>query len=285
MSFCSVTIISTKRRHTFSMKFTTLLRSASLGSCSRGGSSLGGRRFRLDRAGKRQIARDELFLERGALALKTRDLCLQRRALVRHRLTRPPYRSLGTHRYLAGTPVKPHISVIDAVEGVAGVGPLGRRALRPSRRPGEGQSGDREQSHADHEVPPASPSIAMVLRRSPRHAPPYEPKRSVGGRLPSPGRRSNRNMRLRAERRRRVPARAWNRPKRACRCFADGVDFILILSRLTASAPILDSYGPSQYGPRGLGAAEVLRSCLNRRGCRKHGRRRTRKRRSRTTSA
>jgi ATP synthase protein I len=29
---------------------------------------------------------------------------------------------------------------------------------------------------------------------------------------------------------------------------------------LTASAPILDSYGPSQYGPRGLGAAEVSRS-------------------------
>src|SRR6478735_9207802 len=32
--------------------------------------------------------------------------------------------------------------------------------------------------------------------------------------------------------------------------------------------PILDSYGPSQYGPRGLGAAEVSRSCLDRRGCR-----------------
>src|SRR5262249_32916985 len=37
--------------------------------------------------------------------------------------------------------------------------------------------------------------------------------------------------------------------------------------------PILDLDRPSQYGPRGLGAAEPSRCC----GCRKHGRRRARK--------
>jgi len=45
-------------------------------------------------------------------------------------------------------------------------------------------------------------------------------------------------------------------------------EFCIYSQQLTASAPILDSYGPSQYGPRGLGAAEVSRSCLDRRGCR-----------------
>src|SRR6185503_1606795 len=54
---------------------------------------LGGGRFRPDSAGKRQIARDELFLERDALALQTRDFGLQRRARVRFGLTSPPYRT------------------------------------------------------------------------------------------------------------------------------------------------------------------------------------------------
>src|SRR6188768_2581363 len=43
----------------------------------------GSRSFRLDSTGKRQIARDELFLKCGALALKTRDFRLQRRPLIR----------------------------------------------------------------------------------------------------------------------------------------------------------------------------------------------------------
>src|SRR5262249_5561445 len=40
MSFCNVVIMSTRRRQTFSMKVMTLLRSASLGNCSRGSSGL-----------------------------------------------------------------------------------------------------------------------------------------------------------------------------------------------------------------------------------------------------
>jgi ATP synthase protein I len=60
--------------------------------------------------------------------------------------------------------------------------------------------------------------------------------------------------------------------------------FVLIHMGLPQRLGFLTRCGPSQYGPRGLGAAEVSRSCLNRRGCAKHGRRRTRKRRSQTTS-
>src|SRR5262249_2109774 len=40
LSFCSVVIISTRRRQIFSMKFMTLLRSASSGNCRRGSSGL-----------------------------------------------------------------------------------------------------------------------------------------------------------------------------------------------------------------------------------------------------
>src|SRR5215831_16752949 len=101
-------------------------------------------RLRLDGARQRQIARKQLFLDRCVFALKPRDLGLERRALVRHRLAGPSDWAPRAERYLAGTAVKPQIPVIDAVEGVAAVVALRHRALRPSRRPREHKSGDHE---------------------------------------------------------------------------------------------------------------------------------------------
>src|SRR5215470_3829707 len=102
------------------------------------------RRLWLDGARQRQIARQQLFLDRCVFALKARDLGFERRALVRHRLAGPSDRAPRADRYLAGTAVKPQIPVIDAVEGVAAVVALRRRALRPSRRPCERKSGDHQ---------------------------------------------------------------------------------------------------------------------------------------------
>src|SRR5215469_9907318 len=105
---------------------------------------LGRRRLRLDGARQRQVARKQLFLDRYVFALKARDLALERRALVRHHLAGPSSWAPRADRYLAGTAVKPKIPAIDAVEGVAAVVALRRRALRPSRRPRERKSGDHE---------------------------------------------------------------------------------------------------------------------------------------------
>src|SRR5262249_35431915 len=102
------------------------------------------RRLRLDGARQRQIARKQLFLDRCVFALKPRDLGFERRALVRHGLARPSDRAPRTDRDLAGTAVKPKIAVIDAVEGVAAVVALRRRALRPRRRPCKHKTGDHE---------------------------------------------------------------------------------------------------------------------------------------------
>src|SRR5215831_18011648 len=105
---------------------------------------LGRRRLRLDGARQRQVAGKQLFLDRYVFALKARDLGLERRAFVRHRLAGPSHRVPRADRYLAGAAVKPQIAIIDAIEGVAAVVALRRRALRPSRRHCKRKSSDHE---------------------------------------------------------------------------------------------------------------------------------------------
>src|SRR5215470_9033681 len=105
---------------------------------------LGRRRLRLDGAGQRQVARKQLFLDRYVFALKARDLGLERRALVRHRLAGPSHRVPCADRYLAGAAVKPQIAIIDTIEGVAAIVALRRRALRPGRRHCKRKSSDHE---------------------------------------------------------------------------------------------------------------------------------------------
>src|SRR5215831_6550343 len=105
---------------------------------------LGRRRLGLDGARQRQIARKQLFLDRCVFALKARDLGFERRTLVWHRLAGPSDRAPRADRDLAGAAVKPQIAILDAVEGVAAVVALRRRALRPSRRHCKRKSSDHE---------------------------------------------------------------------------------------------------------------------------------------------
>src|SRR5262249_21305962 len=108
------------------------------------------RLIRLHRAGQRQIVRDQLLLERDVLALQPRDLGLQRRALVGHRLAGPSDRPSAADRDLAGAPVETQIAIVGTVEGVAVVLVLRRTALREGRQRREHQSGNDDQGRADH---------------------------------------------------------------------------------------------------------------------------------------
>src|SRR5919204_606420 len=116
---------------------------------------IGSRRIRLDGARQRQIACDQLFLDRCVFGLEARNLGLERGALVRHGLACPSRRPLRADRHLAGATVKPQIPLIDAVECVSLIVALGRGGLPPSQaRYRETQSRDDECTRADHAVAP-----------------------------------------------------------------------------------------------------------------------------------
>src|SRR5215510_1956392 len=186
-------------------------------------------RLRLDRSRQRQIACHELLLERDVLALQTCNLSFERRALVRHRLAGPADLAAGAHRHLAGAAIKAQVAVIGSVEGIAGIVALSRRTLRESRHAGDYHCGYDDQGHTDHALSLltwpfiCARSAAAQWRQAPA-APPREPAKK-GGCAPIPN-----------------PV------------------ILISFQYLTARAPILDSNRPSQYGPRGFGAAELPRS-------------------------
>src|SRR5712691_1095483 len=220
---------------------------------------LGGRQLRLDRTRQRQITGDQLLLEHDVLALQPRDLGLERRALVRCGLAGPSNRPAGADRDLAGPPVETQIAVVGAVEGVATVIALGRRALRrgslrPGRRQGERETGCNENDRADHAI---SPCIAAYRRRlcGGAVAPGWlGPDRRLS---PQCAPKETQSAGVRGARK--SPRRALGRAVKWTRAAAGYEDISVRFQMLIARAPILDSTRPSKYGPRGLGAAELCR--------------------------
>ena len=81
-SRCTLTTISTNRRHTFSMKPITWLNSASEGNCSRGSSTIPAGGSGLIAPGSASVVREQFLLERGVVGLQPDDLAFQCGALV-----------------------------------------------------------------------------------------------------------------------------------------------------------------------------------------------------------
>ena len=216
---------------------------------------LGDRRLRLDRARKRQIVREQFLLERHVLVLQPRDLGLERRALVRHRLAGPADRPPGAERHLPGAAVEPQVAVVGAVEGVAVVVALSRWALRargrcraaqgrpPARTSAPCGSSDLSLHCANHDRSAGAGACSVVAESS------SEQLTAAGiAQNPNDGRAPQCTISREEPR-----FRAGSEP-------ALQLNFQCSVNDLDGIARFLTRPHPLQYGPRGLGAAELPRS-------------------------